>query len=96
MYLLIVTYSKAAEMVAPHIETHTAWVKQYFSDETFMAAGPKSEKNGGVILARSIDRERLNKILAEDSFVINGVANYEVIDFDFKLVSSELGALVAA
>ncbi len=96
MYLLIVTYKKNAKEVSKHTKTHTQWVKKYFKDGTFVAAGPKKDKNGGVILAKGIDRNVLDAILSEDCFVKYDVADYTVVDFDCKLAKEGLEALQMA
>lgn len=96
MYLLIVTYKKPVEVVSTYNEAHIEWVKQYFKEDIFMAAGPKKDKNGGVILAKSIDRKTLDAILAEDIFVKSNVADYAVIDFDCKLATVGLELLQIA
>lgn len=96
MYLLIVTYTKSIDEVSKHIETHAEWVKKYFAEGAFIAAGPKKDKNGGVIFAKNIDREILDKILAEDSYIKSDVASYTVVDFDCKVVKQGLEQLQTA
>lgn len=94
MYILIVSYTKSNEQVALHADTHSAWVKKYFDKGVFILAGPKKTKLGGAILAKSIPRDLLEDILAEDSYIQAGVAEYNVIDFDCKVVASGLDQLV--
>lgn len=94
MYLLIVSYTKSAEEVAPHVSAHSAWVKRYINEGIFLFAGPKKDKSGGAILAKSIDEILLKQILAEDSYVKANVCNYQVIDFDCKAVATGLELLI--
>lgn len=96
MYLLIVSYIKPVEEVAPFVPSHGEWVKKYFNEGIFLMAGPKKNKFGGAILVKSIDRTRLNKIIAEDSFITGDVAEYQVIDFDCKVAATGLEQLTAA
>lgn len=93
MFLLIVNYIKPADEVAPHIETHSAWVKKYFQQGVFLFAGPKKSKLGGAILVKSIDKCMLRKIIAEDSYVTADVAEYQIIDFDCKATAPGLELL---
>ncbi|OGT63251.1 MAG: hypothetical protein A3E85_06065 [Gammaproteobacteria bacterium RIFCSPHIGHO2_12_FULL_45_12] len=90
MYLLNVSYTALPENVLLHSESHSAWVKKYFDNGTFLFAGPKKSKLGGAILAKSIDKKLLMKILSEDSYVKNDVVEYHITDFDCKLLSPEL------
>ncbi len=46
-----------------------------------MAAGPKVPRDGGIILAVSIEREKLDEILASDPFAEQQLARYEVTEF---------------
>lgn len=93
MLLLIVNYTELPEKVTPHAASHGAWVKQHIDDGTFLFAGPKKNKLGGVILAKSNDKTKLLDIIAKDSYVIADVAEYQIIDFDCKLASPELELL---
>ena len=94
MYILVVNYSQTPELVAPHIETHGAWVKKYFNEGVFLAAGPKKNKLGGVILAHSIEKEKIMQIISEDSYVKADVADYQVIEIDCKLTANGLEHLI--
>jgi uncharacterized protein YciI len=94
MYLLIVSYTQPSEVVAPHVAEHAAWVKKYVSAGVFLFAGPKKNALGGAILAKTMDKELLNNILAEDSYVRAEVCKYEIIDFICKLAAPELALLL--
>jgi uncharacterized protein YciI len=96
MFLLNVSYTKTPEEVAPQAAAHGEWVKQYFREGVFLFAGPKKSGLGGVIGVKAIDKQRLLKILAEDSFVKADVAEYQIIDFDCKATQAELDALKTA
>jgi uncharacterized protein YciI len=93
MFVLIVDFIKPVEEVSPHIEPHGVWVKKYFEEGVLLLAGPKKSKLGGVLLAKSINREKLMKILAEDPYVSEDVAEYRIVDFDCKVTAGELDSL---
>lgn len=94
MYLLIVSYTKPAEEVLAHIESHSVWVKKYFNEGVFLIAGPKKSKLGGAILVKSINKDLLKKIIAEDSYVQADVAEYQIVDFDCKAIAPGLELLI--
>ena len=96
MYLLVVSYTKPVEEVAPYVQSHSDWVKKHFNSGVFLLAGPKKNKFGGAILVKSIERCELNKIISEDSFVVGDVAEYQIIDFDCKVSAAGLEMLTAA
>ncbi|MDR3490975.1 MAG: YciI family protein [Gammaproteobacteria bacterium] len=96
MFLLVVNYTQSTEEVSKHVASHSEWVKKYIDEGIFVFAGPKKNKLGGAILAKSIDRIVLDKILAEDSFVKVEVAIYQVIDFDCRVTVPDLELLKTA
>jgi uncharacterized protein YciI len=62
------------------IDGHRAWVNKYASGPTFLFCGPLEDHTvGGAIIAQAESREALDRILAEDPFLVNGVATHEVI-----------------
>lgn len=81
------------ESISPHVQSHADWVKKYINEKVFLVAGPKKNKTGGVILTKSMDSALLNKIIAEDSYVIANVCDYQIIDFDCKVVTTGLELL---
>ena len=90
MYALIVNFTKPVDVVTPQIAPHSAWVKKYFDEGLFLAAGPKTSKLGGVILTKPVDRKALMNIIAEDPYVTEDVADYQVIEFDCKATAPGL------
>jgi len=96
MYLLNISYSQPPTKVEPHVPSHGAWVKHHLDADTFLLAGPKKSGLGGVILVKSISKNELQKLLAEDPYVQTEVVDYQIVDFDCKLATPELNALTSA
>lgn len=93
MFLIISNYVVANEKVEPHRAQHVAWVQQYIDSGDFLIAGPRRGKIGGVILSQSMDKNKLMKILAEDSFVAEDLVELQIVDFDSPLTSEALKSL---
>ncbi|CAI0716481.1 YciI family protein [Serratia entomophila] len=91
MYIVSLTYHRPIAEVDSHLEGHIAWLKKYFQEGTFVASGRKNPRTGGVILAKGIERTRLDDILAEDPF--SAVAHYEVTDFSATTTAVGFDAL---
>ncbi len=49
--------------------------------EDFIASGPQSPRVGGVIMIKGESRAAVEAIIAQDPFNINGVADYQIIEF---------------
>ena len=82
MFLIISSYVVPATQVDPHRAQHSEWVQQYIQSGDFIMAGPRRGKIGGVIVSRSMDKDRLMRILAEDSFVMEDLVEMQIVDFD--------------
>lgn len=93
MFLIISNYVVPTTQVEPHREQHVAWVQQYIDSGDFIMAGPRRGKIGGVIVSRSMDKDKLMKILAEDSFVYENLVEMQIVDFDAPLTSEAFKAL---
>jgi uncharacterized protein YciI len=93
MLLIISSYVVSNEQVDPHRAQHVEWVQKYINSGDFIMAGPRRGKIGGVIVSRSMDKDKLTKILAEDSFVYENLVEMQIVDFDAPLTSEAFKAL---
>lgn len=93
MFLIISNYIVPTSQVDPHRAEHSEWVQKYIKSGDFILAGPRREKNGGVILSRSMDNDKLMNILAEDSFVIENLVEMQILDFDAPFVADAVKKL---
>ena len=59
MLIITSTYITDMTQVEPHRKAHEEWVMKYIDKGKFLFAGPKKDKPGGVIVAKSIDEELL-------------------------------------
>ncbi|MDW8845691.1 YciI family protein [Erwinia sp. MMLR14_017] len=94
MYIVSLSYTRPMDEVDAVLDAHMAWLDKYFAAGVFITAGRKEPRTGGVILARNIDRERLNTILQEDAF--QAVAEYEVTEINITRAADEFKALIGS
>ncbi len=87
MFVIETTYIVDPAKVDPFRESHKKWVEKYTAEGTFLYAGPKGDKNGGVIIAEAIDKTQISKIIEEDSFVREKVVGIKVVEFDALFAS---------
>jgi len=93
MYLLNLSYIKSPAEVEPENKAHVEWVKKYLADGTFLFAGAKKSGLGGILAVKSMDKPALLKILAEDSYVIADVGEYQIAEVDIKLAQPAFESL---
>lgn len=82
MFVIDTHYIVDPSRAAPHKESHKKWVEKYSADGTFLYAGPKDDKNGGVMIIEGRDKEQVAKIMSEDAFVKEGIVGMKITEFN--------------
>lgn len=82
MFIANLKYKKSIKEVNKVLEAHLEYLDKYFEKRKFICTGKKSfPELGGVILFDSNNLEEAKKILYEDPFYIEEIADYEIIEF---------------
>ena len=82
MFIANLKYKKSMKEVNKVLEAHLEYLDKYFEKEKFICTGKKSfPELGGVILFNSNNLEEAKKILYEDPFYVEEIADYEIIEF---------------
>lgn len=92
MFVVSLTYVCEIER---HLADHIEYLDENYAKGVFLASGRKEPRTGGVILAQMESRAELDKVLANDPFNINKLANYDVIEFIPSKTSEALSCLRA-
>ncbi|MBN8828358.1 MAG: GTP cyclohydrolase [Sphingobacteriia bacterium] len=94
MFVVLLKYIKPIEEIDKFLIEHRTWLKDGYEKNYFLASGPKLPRNGGVIISLVKDKEELKKILAEDPFYKEKLAEYEIIEFEPVLYNQVLKNLI--
>jgi uncharacterized protein YciI len=86
MYVVSLTYKVPDEIVEFHLPAHVEWLQAAFDEGVFMVAGRKIPRTGGLLLSNA-DGAVLDASLAKDPFYVNGVADFEVMEFHANRVA---------
>jgi len=81
LFIVILRYNVPLEKIDAFRSAHLDFLNNYYSKDIFITSGPQVPRNGGIIVAKSANKQTLQKILANDPFAINNLASYEVIEF---------------
>lgn len=81
MFIINITYKVPLDEVDTHLEAHITFLNEQYQAGRFLASGRKVPRDGGIILAKSANKDSLLKILEEDPFKIHNLADYEVTEF---------------
>ncbi|MEV7393290.1 YciI family protein [Streptomyces sp. NPDC091215] len=63
------------------ITCHRAYLDELYARGELVCSGPRQPRVGGLIVVRTSDRAAAEALIAEDPFVEEGVAEYELLQF---------------
>ena len=81
MFIISLTYKVQLEKVEHYLDGHRAFLKKYYDNGFFIMSGAKVPRKGGIIIASVSNKKILESVLQEDPFSINGISDYEILEF---------------
>ncbi len=81
MYIAILTYKKPLSEVDRFLAAHREYLVRHYAVGDFIASGPQTPRIGGVIMMRINDRAVVDSVIAQDQFNVNGIADYQIVEF---------------
>lgn len=81
MFIAILTYKKPLSEVDRFLQAHREYLTEHYASGDFIASGPQTPRVGGVIMIKADDRTSVDSIISQDPFNINGIANYQIVEF---------------
>lgn len=87
MFIAILTYKKPLEEVDRFLQAHRDYLAEHYATGDFIASGPQNPRIGGVIMMKAENRHVVEAIIAQDPFNINGIADYQIVEFTPTMLS---------
>lgn len=81
MFIAILTYKKSLEEVDRFLQAHRDFLAEHYAAGDLIVSGPQNPRIGGVIMIKSNCRTAVETLLAQDPFNINGIADYQIVEF---------------
>ena len=81
MFIAILTYKKPLEEVDRFLQAHRDYLAEHYTAGDFIVSGPQTPRIGGVIMIKADNREAVDSIIVQDPFNINGIADYQIVEF---------------
>lgn len=81
MFIAILTYKKPLEYVDSFLQAHRDYLAEHYAAGDFIMSGPQIPRVGGVIMIKAGNRNDVDAIIAQDPFNINGIADYQIVEF---------------
>lgn len=89
MFIAILTYKKPLEEVDRFLQAHREYLAEHYAAGDFIASGPQTPRIGGVIMIKA-NRTAVDAIIAQDPFNINGIADYQIVEFTPTMVCDNI------
>ena len=81
MFIAILTYKKSLEEVDRFLQAHRDYLAEHYAAGDFIASGPQNPRIGGVIMIKADNHAAVDTIISQDPFNINGIAEYQIVEF---------------
>lgn len=81
MFIIDIHYTAPLEEVDKHKDGHVLYLKKYIDNNTFIVTGRKVPATGGILIANAASKEEVEKIITEDPFYQNKVAEMTIAEF---------------
>lgn len=94
MFIVNLNYIATLERIDAIMGDHMKFLRKYYKLNVFIASGRKVPRTGGIILAVAKSKEEVEKIINEDPFVINRLAEYSITEFKTSQVHPDLKGLL--
>ncbi len=83
MFVVKLTYRKPIEEVEKVTVPHRLFLDKLYADDVLVMSGPAVPRTGGILLAKGgRSKDELWQILQNDPFHTEGIATYEIIEFN--------------
>lgn len=89
MFIAILKYKKPLGEVDRYLAAHREYLARHYAAGDFIASGPQTPRVGGVIMMKAADRAAVDSIVAQDPFNINGIADYQIVEFTPTMVCEQ-------
>lgn len=81
MFIAILTYNKPLSEVDKYLDAHRRYLAEHYAAGNFIASGPQTPRVGGVIMIKAKNREAVEAFIRQDPFHMNGIADYQIVEF---------------
>lgn len=95
MFILNLTYKKSLGEVEKFLGEHILYLNKYYASGNFICSGRKNPRSGGIILCLANDITLVEKLIQEDPFKREGIADYEIIEFSPTKCSPKFEPVIA-
>ncbi|MDP4290092.1 MAG: YciI family protein [Bacteroidota bacterium] len=93
MFIKLLSYKANLTQVDQNLPAHNQYLQKNYEKGGFICSGPRIPGTGRVILCRAQNEKVVLEIIKEDTFIADGVADYELVQFSTADFAKELADL---
>jgi uncharacterized protein YciI len=93
-FLILIKYKVDMAIVEEHTPAHREYLKSQYAAGRLLMSGPFVPRIAGVIWAQAASRDDVQAMIDSDPFYKNGVADWEVIEFNPVMYADGLKAVI--
>lgn len=82
MFVIDLNYLAPLEGIDAHMNEHMKFLRKYYKENIFVTSGRKIPRTGGIILAMAKSKEEIERIILEDPFIKNKLAEFTITEFN--------------
>lgn len=80
-YLVEFGFTQPFETFGDAVAEHRAYLQQGYDRGLLLLSGPREDKRGGLCIARAPDEQTLRTFLADDPYLLRGLAKHSIVPF---------------
>jgi len=81
MFVIELTYQADLSKIDEVMGEHVSFLKKHYASGIFVASGRQVPRDGGIVIATGVSREKLEDIMRQDPFYSRGLAEFRIIEF---------------
>jgi uncharacterized protein YciI len=90
MFVVTLTYLADLAEIDAAMPRHMAYLRKQYKEGVFLVSGRQVPRVGGVIIATRVTREELDRRIALDPFVADGLAEASIVEFNASQTAPQL------
>ena len=81
MFVIELVYKVPLQEIDAQMKSHMVFLNKYYKSGNFICSGRKVPRNGGIIVAQAKDKKAMEKIMKQDPFYKNQLADFTITEF---------------
>ncbi|MBO0356050.1 GTP cyclohydrolase [Muricauda ruestringensis] len=94
MFIINLTYKAEVKKIDQFLDEHIEFLNEQYELKHFLASGRKVPRTGGIILCNIKSKSELERIIENDPFKKNKLADYALVEFVPSKTCEELKFLM--